>query len=295
MEKFINFFKENSAQFWTLASVIVGGIITYISTAAAEHRKDKRQTQKDKLGQVLIPYCTCLEQTVAKANQMQQMGLYPWDEKTITDQEFEEYLSALNTPSTYLEAAKRAFLSQAMRKKLESYQTAVRDFLITLKDECAKIRVEYENYVLSKLKQFPFASTSENISIIFEKDTDVKIKKAIIKKEGISLIDDFSSVVFLEKDAFERPYSLDIDLDDEIKENWRKIDLKLMDISDIEDSDEMLAYNLLDYLYKNTSDEKEALSSIIGKTKSSDKFNGIIEKLNQMIKELNKEIDKITK
>ena len=295
MEKFINFFKENFAQFWTLASVIVGGIITYISTAAAERRKDKRQAQKDKLGQVLIPYCTCLEQTVAKANQMQQMGLYPWDEKTITDQEFEECLSALNTPSTYLEAAKRVFLSQAARQKLKSYQTMIKDFADTLKDECEKIRVEYKKYVSSKLKQFPFASSFENISLEFEENADIKIKKAIIKKEGISLIDDFSSIVFLEKDVFERPYSLVVNLDDEIKENWRKIDLELMDISDIADSDEKLAYDLLDYLYKNTSDEQEVLSSIIGKTKSSDIFNGIIEKLNQMIKELNKEIDKIIK
>ena len=72
MEELKKFIIDNSAQIWTLISVVVGGIVTYISTSASEHRKNKRQAQKENLEQVLIPYCTCLEQTIARINQIYQ-------------------------------------------------------------------------------------------------------------------------------------------------------------------------------------------------------------------------------
>lgn len=41
MVGFKKFIIDNSAQIWTLVSVAVGGIVTYISTSASEHRKTK--------------------------------------------------------------------------------------------------------------------------------------------------------------------------------------------------------------------------------------------------------------
>lgn len=54
MEELKKFIIDNSAQIWTLVSVVVGGIVTYISTSASEHRKNKRQAQKENLEQVLF-------------------------------------------------------------------------------------------------------------------------------------------------------------------------------------------------------------------------------------------------
>ena len=68
MDKFFELLSDNSSPIWTLLSVIVGGIVTYISTTISETRKNKRQEQKEKVEEVLIPYCTSLEETVAKAN-----------------------------------------------------------------------------------------------------------------------------------------------------------------------------------------------------------------------------------
>ena len=70
MEELKEFIIDTSTQIWTLVSVVVGGIVTYISTSASEHRKSKKQAQKENLEQVLIPYCTCLEQTIARINQI---------------------------------------------------------------------------------------------------------------------------------------------------------------------------------------------------------------------------------
>ena len=68
MEEIKSFCSTNSAQIWTLLSVVIGGIITYFSTSNLEKRKNKQQSQKENLEQVLIPFCTCLEQTTEAIN-----------------------------------------------------------------------------------------------------------------------------------------------------------------------------------------------------------------------------------
>lgn len=46
-----NFFINSSSQIWTLISVIIGGLVTYLATSAAEKRKYKRQVQKETMEQ----------------------------------------------------------------------------------------------------------------------------------------------------------------------------------------------------------------------------------------------------
>lgn len=50
MVGFKKFIIDNSAQIWTLVSVVVGGIVTYISTSASEHRKKQKTSTKRKIG-----------------------------------------------------------------------------------------------------------------------------------------------------------------------------------------------------------------------------------------------------
>jgi hypothetical protein len=49
------FFIDNSVQIRTLISVAFGGLVTYISTSAAENRKNKHMAQSEKMTQILIP------------------------------------------------------------------------------------------------------------------------------------------------------------------------------------------------------------------------------------------------
>lgn len=131
MEEFRKYIIDNSAQIWTLVSVIVGGIVTYFSTSASEKRKNKRQAQKENLEQVLIPYCTCLEQTIAQINK-----IYQEPTELYAEQSFEKWINTLNEPLMYLEAAKRVFLSQPMRQKLKNYKTTIDTFSTTIEQEC---------------------------------------------------------------------------------------------------------------------------------------------------------------
>lgn len=68
MEVFKKLIIENLSQVWTLISVIIGGAVTYITTSALESKKIKQQLQKENLENVLIPYCTCLENTIEILN-----------------------------------------------------------------------------------------------------------------------------------------------------------------------------------------------------------------------------------
>lgn len=55
MDEIKKFFIDNSVQIRTLISVAFGGLVTYISTSAAENRKNKHMAQSEKMTQILIP------------------------------------------------------------------------------------------------------------------------------------------------------------------------------------------------------------------------------------------------
>ncbi len=289
MEELKKFIIDNSAQIWTLISVVVGGIVTYISTSASEHRKNKRQAQKENLEQVLIPYCTCLEQTIARINQ-----IYQEPAELFAEHNFEKWISLLGEPLVYLEAAKRIFLTQSMREKLKNYKVTIDIFSTTIEQECTNCLIKYKGYISSKLEQFPNVSTPMLITFSMDKGTNTKVKLAIINKSNLSLINNFSGVDFVINDDAENYRHTSVTLNEEIRNTWGAINYGVMDISDIEDPEVELACILLDYIEENISDEREALSRIIDETQGADMLRGIIDELNEMLNELIKTIDKIT-
>lgn len=284
------FIIDNSTQIWTLVSVVVGGIVTYISTSASERRKNKRQAQKENLEQVLIPYCTCLEQTIAQINKIYQepTALY-------AEQNFEEWINTLNEPLVYLEAAKRVFLSQAMRQKLQNYKTTIDTFLIAIEQESTNCLIKYKGYLSSKLQKFPNVPTPMLITFSMDKGTNTKVKIAIINKSNLSLINNFSAIDFVRNDDPENYQYTSVRLNEEIRNTWGAISYGIMDISDIDDPEVELACILLDYIEENISDEQEELNRIIDETQGADILRSIIDELNDMLNELVKSIDKITK
>ena len=107
MDAFKTFFIDNSAQIWTLISVALGGLVTYIATSAAENRKNKHMAQSEKMTRILIPYCTCLEDTIGTAKE-----IYGLDDFNKDANFFDKWMHEIKKPLEYLDAGKRVFLSK---------------------------------------------------------------------------------------------------------------------------------------------------------------------------------------
>lgn len=289
MEELKKFIVDNSTQIWTLISVIIGGVVTYISTSATERRKNRRQAQKENLEQVLIPYCTCLEQTLVGINE-----IYQEPPTLFSEVNFEKWINTLNEPLKYLEAAKRVYLSKLMRKKLQGYKTSISNFSSVLEQECTNCLIHYKHYVSSKLEHFPNVPQPMLITFSMNKDTDTKTKIAIINKSNLSLINNFSMIDFVRNDDPENYRHTSVSLNKEIRETWGAISYGVMDISDVDDPEAQLSCILLDYIEEKITDEKDVLNKLIDETQSANLLLAIIDLLNDMLKELVKTIDKIT-
>lgn len=289
MEEIKRFFIDNSTQIWTLFSVVVGGVVTYISTAASEKRKNKRQAQKEKLEQILVPYCTCLEKTASFINTIYQTAISRCAQNTSI-----ELINTLKNPLEYLEAANRVYLSKSMREKLQKYKISIDTFEGKLQQECTSCLIEYKHYISQKLEPFPNLPASMEITFSMDKSTEEKVEIAILTKREISLINNFTCVDFVKNDDTENYRHTAITLNDEIRNTWGAINYGVMDGSDIENTEIELACILLDYMDENITDEKTTLNAIIDKTVSAKTLSQISELLSEMTAELVTVIDKIT-
>jgi hypothetical protein len=282
------FILDNSTQIWTLFSVVVGGIVTYISTAAAENRKNKRQAQKEKLQQILVPYCTCLEETTLLIN-----TLYQDPDKLYGQAAFSEWMHKLKKPFAYLEAARRVYLSTKMRLSLQKYKADVGTFESELEQEFNSYLIKYKQYISEKLEPFPNLPHML-IDFSMSETTESETKVAILRKQLFSLLDNFTYIDFVENDDPDNYSFTPIKIDDDIRNSWSAINSGVMDISDVEDSDAELSCALLDFIYKNIKDETEILGKFVDKTKSAENLVRLSDLLKVMTAQLVKEIDKIT-
>lgn len=88
---------------------------------------------------------------------------------------------------------------------------------------------------------------------------------------------------------------IQVTLDDEARNTWGAIKYDVMDISEVDNANEELACLLLEYIEENMSDEREVISQMIDETHCSEMLHEIDCKLHQMLKELLRNIDKITR
>ena len=287
MKQFINFFTENSEQIWTLISVIIGGLVTYISTSAAEARNSKIQSKKDNLDHVLIPYCTCLEETISYINSSKNF---------VSSDSFDKWINILYNPIKYLDAGKRVFLSQSMRKKLENYKSDIENFIITLDREVSTCFSEYKNYIISILEQYKNVPNFDSVTLSFNitnEDIYAKIKSAIINKGLFFLLDNIDTVYFLNSDNPDTSqYSIHIST--EIRDQWDSFKC-LGQVPSNDDPEDAITFDLLNYLDSFLSNYPSTMHPVIDKTVSSSILTNITNELNCMHKELVKTIDKITK
>lgn len=88
---------------------------------------------------------------------------------------------------------------------------------------------------------------------------------------------------------------IQVTLDDEARNTWGAIKYGVMDISEAYNVNGELACLLLEYIEENMSDEREVISQMIDETHCSETLYEINYKLQQMLKELLRNIDKITR
>lgn len=283
--KLYQFIQDNSTQIWTLFSVMLGGMVTYISTSMAEKRKNKRHFQREKMDQVLIPYCTCIENTIEIIKKI-------YDSKSICKkEEFKNWLESINKPSEYLSANKRVFLKSSSRKLLQNYKNQINDFQVTLDKEVTSCLIQYKSYISGCLRGFN--SESMDIKILLNENSSTKLKKAIINKSEISLINQVESYNFIHNDDPDNYTEIKIDIDDECREWWGRISCGDISYEDISDLEVRIACELLEYIDDNVEDEKEVISKIVNKMHSGHILKNLIETLEKIQKNIIKEIDRI--
>lgn len=198
MEDAKRFFIENSTQIWTILSVIIGSVITYIFTSDIERKKNKRAAQKEHLDNVLIPFGICLEKTISAIEQRFQEPIYylsPFDSNYL------DWIEELEIPLKYLSIENRIFLSKSITKDLEKYKNLVISFNRTLEHDYSSFLSRYHNYVICKLQTFSALPSFEVEGFRLNPIASTKIKLAIINKTCLYLSDDISIVHFVKKNG----------------------------------------------------------------------------------------------
>ena len=155
--------------------------------------------------------------------------------------------------------------------------------------------LKYKNYLTSKLKDFPNVPATMLITFSMDKRADRRMKKAVLKKKPTALLDCLTSINFVINDDPDNYKYIRVTLNDEARNTWGAIKYGVMDISEVDDSNEELACLLLEYIEENMSDEQEVISQMIDATHCSEMLYEINYKLQQMLKELLRNIDKITR
>lgn len=265
-----------------------GCLVTYISTSAAEERKNKRLAQSEKMTQILIPYCTCLEETIATAK-----AIYISDDFYKDVNSYDKWIYGLKKPLEYLKAAKRVFLSEKSRGVLQKYKACLDNFEIIMEKEFSNCLLKYKNYIEKALIRFPGIPSSMFVQLSMSDTSTLKLKLAIIKRAPLSLVNDFTVVNFIHNDDSDNYRTTEVYLNEESRTTWGTIDYRAIDISDIDNPNVELACILLDYIAKTTSDEKDVLANIIVETTGAVLLRELVEMLENTRNTLIKEIDKI--
>jgi hypothetical protein len=289
IDELCKFISKNGTQVWTLVSVVLGGMVTYISTSKTEERKYKRQLQREKMEQILIPYCNCIETTIGAVKNSYVSAL------NSQNTDIQSWFDVLKEPLMFLNTHKGVYLSTSTRNLLKNYESQLEKFELLLEEECNSCLIKYKFFIAKILSKFPNIKSSIDISFSMKKNTKIVLKLALIKKAKISLINQFRSICFVHNDDPDNYDSTNINISEEYRLKWDAINNHCMDYNDITNSEEELACLLLDFIEENVLNEPEALSQIIEETCSADLLRIIADNLEEMHKKLLKEIYKITK
>lgn len=203
MKEIVDFLNNNIDKIWTLLATLIGAIISYMATTAAEKRKEKRAVQRERLKDVLIPLCASVEEALAVIDQNKDGDLLNFDAR-------------VKDPIVYLMAEKRVFLSKQQKNQLEIYKTAVKDFYKTWEDEQNTVLRQYLNWIGEKLRDCSSAPFAIDVDIsISLKPEDIRID--VLEKKIQSYKKYVTGVTFIINESSDNCQSVFFHFDEEIK------------------------------------------------------------------------------
>ena len=279
MEKLINILSDNFNIIWSTISMIIGACISFFTTYMLEKRKNKMQIQKEKLDQILIPYCNSLEQILRGGKEVKDLKLW---------------LNILNKPLGYLNADKRVYLSKKSRKSLEEYEKLLKNFNDELNKNYKLVMERYDHYIKGLIMKASIRPVADKIEYSMEEGIEDKVKLSILNKTQVTIIRNIKSVDFVTMQDMEYWNIIGISLNDEIR-----IELEMMKESGyIEnqnvDIERQTAYAILDIIEENYERANIELNRILGSTIMSISNTDIYKNIERMRKKIISEIDKIT-
>ena len=280
MKWIIDFVAKHSDKVWTFFStvlgIVVGAVCTYLTTARAEIRKEKRSRQYAKVESIYIPYCTATEKA------LDSFDAY----KTIDITQLKEDLVK---PLAYLRAEKRVYLSKNQRDKLEKYEEAVKPLLDNLSAENKELKRKYCLWMAEQLKDSPYSTgLGIEVSLRGEESYETDILR---KTTPPTMIYSISGITFIQNDEPDNYRTIDVHFD---KNTWyipEQIEQGYATIEDFEDEDR-LAGEVAEIL--NRIDDKKKIESLIQETTTNDQLFRAGYIAAEIRNNLIKEIDKIT-
>ena len=282
-------FVQENAWVSSLLGVIIGGVITVITTNFIERGKEKREMSRSKLEKELIPYCSDLEAVIKRVEQIIQLSKSENYESCYTVfsriPERQEIIETLLKPTSHLDAAKRVYLPKAQRKELEEYDREIRSFDDRWDHDCDSIKDSFESWMEKSLEGFTLGYGKLEHSYCFNKAFEMHLDKCLLAKKSFNPFDDLHFITFFEEpDGESHTFSLDIFLNRDIVEKHDRGDEVPNDV------DEQTSFDLLDHLDGKRWDGMKA--ELEKSTIKEDLYN-ILLSLKRMQKDMTKTIDHI--
>lgn len=277
MNCILEFLHNNLDKLWTIIATLIGAFISYKATTAAEKRKEKRTAQREKLKDVLIPLCSAVEDA------MNAMDRY----KTV---KLEDFDIKIQTPSGYLKAEKRVFLSKKQRTALKEYDDLVHTFYATWNGEQKMVLIKYKHWLGDQMRDCPGTPMAMDVHIGM-RYTENDMKIPVLEKKPESYKYAVTGVTYIINDEPENFRDFSVSFTEEIKTLCGEMDYGISTIDDIDDPEKHIACEVYDFLMR--IDDKPAVEKIMAETKTNDNLFNMAAKAKNLRDSLLKDIDKI--
>lgn len=274
----VQFIIDNAAAVIGFFGVILGGLLTYFSTMRLEGKREKRQFQRQRMSEILIPYCGVIDSTLESIPQYfnDKEDVFGW----------EHLKKILKGPAAYLKADKRVYLSKKDRDMLRKYSFAVDELFSTLNEENKQYSEDYCNWLGKQLFNVDPSKGMEVNILLSEYD----YRDDILRLITTSAKEFISSIECIYNNDPEQYSSQTIEINRSAWDNLEMIDKGVIELSDLS-FDEQESCKMAERL--SQVDDKQKIEELLRSTRSNKSLKEIEYKLKDIQNELIKEIDKI--
>lgn len=280
----IDFIKNNPDKIWTflttMGATIIGAVTSYIATTRSEKRKEKRELQREKLKDVLIPYCAALEVAIESLNKL--------DSNTDLD----DLQQLIEEPIQYLKAGKRIYLSRSQRDNLQQYISIASVFIEEWYREEKQFRRDYCSWISKQAEDF-YLYTGLNIYVDMTErgNSNGYLFNILDKKAPAFVKQQITGIRFVQNDDPENYRATDINLGEDIWSLFGAIEYGLETAEDQEE-DTVLSLQLVEFL--SQIDDSQIVEQLIDSTNIKEKRDTLLNIAKRNRDDLFNYIDKIS-